>query len=177
MTIRIFAGKNPTIPSSAYVDETAMVIGDVMLGENSSVWPMAVIRGDINSIRIGDNTNIQDASIIHVNHAGPFNLQGNPTHIGNEVTIGHRVTLHGCTISDLCLIGIGSIVMDNVLIETEVVLGAGSLVPPGKTLSSGYLWLGSPAKKVRPLTDEEKKFLRYSANYYATLQKRYAVTR
>ena len=173
MTIRTFSGKTPVIAASAYVDESAIVIGDVVLGENSSVWPMAVIRGDVNSIHIGNNTSIQDGSVIHVNHAGSFNPKGNPTYIGNHVTVGHKVTLHGCTISDLCLIGIGSIVMDDVLIETEVILGAGSLVTPGKVLTSGYLWLGVPAKKIRPLTDEEKKFLSYSADHYVKLQKRH----
>jgi len=173
MSIRSFAGKTPVIAASSYIDETAVVIGDVVIGEGSSVWPMAVIRGDINSIRIGDKTSIQDGTVIHVNHAGDFNPTGNPVSIGNQVTVGHQVTLHGCTISDLCLIGIGSIVMDDVVIESEVVLAAGSLVPPGQRLTGGHLWLGSPAKKIRPLTEREKQHLRYSAEYYVTLGKQH----
>jgi carbonic anhydrase/acetyltransferase-like protein (isoleucine patch superfamily) len=154
MSIRSFAGKTPTIALSSYIDKTAVIIGNVTIGENSSVWPMAVIRGDINSIRIGDKTSIQDGTVIHVNHAGDFNPTGNPVVIGNQVTIGHQVTLHGCTIFDLCLIGIGSIVMDDVVIESEVILGAGSLVPPRHRLTGGYLWLGSPAPKKPPQTQK-----------------------
>lgn len=175
MPIRPFANKSPMVDPSAYVDASAIVIGEVVIGEDSSIWPMVVIRGDINSIRIGKRTSIQDGSVIHVNHAGAFNPTGNPVLIGDEVTVGHKVTLHGCSISDRCLIGIGSIVMDDVVIEPEVVLGAGSLVPPGKILAGGYLWLGSPARKIRPLTDKEKQHLRYSANYYVELQKQHRV--
>jgi carbonic anhydrase/acetyltransferase-like protein (isoleucine patch superfamily) len=175
MQIRTFEGKTPHIPESTYVDSTAVIIGDVIIGTESSVWPMVVMRGDIHSIRIGDKTSIQDGTVVHVSHAGEFNLEGNAVLVGNQVTVGHQVTLHGCTISDLCLIGMGSIVMDGVLIESEVVLGAGSLVPPGHVLSSGYLWLGRPAKKIRPLTEVEKQHIRYSAQYYAVLGKRHAL--
>lgn len=175
MHIRTFENKTPRIPESTYVDKTAVIIGDVIIGAESSIWPMAVIRGDIHSIHIGDKTSIQDGTVIHVSHAGEFNPKGNAVQVGNQVTVGHQVTLHGCTISDLCLIGMGSIVMDGVLIESEVILGAGSLAPPGQILSGGYLWLGSPAKKIRPLTEVEKKHIRYSAQYYATLGKRHAV--
>lgn len=136
----------PVIANSAYVDPTALVIGNVVLGENSSVWPMAVIRGDINSIHIGKFTNIQDGTVIHVNHVGEFNPKGNPLVLGDEVTIGHRAILHGCTIEDRCLIGIGTIVMDDVIVHSNVIIGAGSLVPPGKELESDYLWVGSPVK-------------------------------
>ncbi len=173
MNIREFEGKQPQIAASAFVDSSAVVIGDVIIGADSSVWPMAVIRGDINCIKIGERSSIQDGTVIHVNHAGDYNPQGNAVVIGNEVTVGHKVTLHGCTIADLCLIGIGSIVMDGVLVESNVILGAGSLVPPGKVLEAGYLWLGSPVKKIRPLTDREKQFLKYSANYYAALKNRH----
>lgn len=173
MSIRSFEGKKPTIAASSYIDETAVIIGDVVIGAESSIWPMVVIRGDINSIHIGNKTSIQDGSVIHVSHAGDFNLAGSPVNIGNQVTVGHQVTLHGCTIADLCLIGIGSIVMDNAVIESEVILAAGSLVPPGQILTGGYLWLGSPAKKIRVLTEQEKQHLRYSAEYYAQLQKKH----
>jgi carbonic anhydrase/acetyltransferase-like protein (isoleucine patch superfamily) len=173
MAIRHFEDKQPDIAASAYVDDTAVIIGDVTIEEESSIWPNVVIRGDINQISIGKRTNIQDGSVLHVTHAGLFHPNGSPVHIGNDVTVGHQVTLHGCTIADYCLIGIGSIVMDDVMIESEVILGAHSLVPPRKILTSGYLWLGSPAKKIRPLSDEEKQFLRYSATYYVKLGKRH----
>jgi carbonic anhydrase/acetyltransferase-like protein (isoleucine patch superfamily) len=173
MSIRSFEEKTPLISESSYIDETAVIIGDVVIGESSSIWPMTVIRGDINSIRIGNKTSIQDGTVIHVSHAGDFNPTGNPVVIGDQVTIGHQVTLHGCTIYDLCLIGIGSIVMDEVLIESEVILAAGSLVPPGQILTGGHLWLGSPAKKIRPLTEREKQHLRYSAEYYVKLGNRH----
>lgn len=173
MAIRHFEDKQPHIAASAYVDDTAVIIGDVTIEKESSIWPNVVIRGDINQISIGKRTNIQDGSVLHVTHAGLFHPNGSPVHIGNDVTVGHQVTLHGCTIADYCLIGIGSIVMDDVMIESEVILGAHSLVPPRKILTSGYLWLGSPAKKIRPLSDEEKQFLRYSATYYVKLGKRH----
>ncbi len=177
MPIRTFQDKTPRIVPSAYVDTTAVVIGDVVIGEDSSIWPTAVIRGDVNSIRIGDRTSIQDGTIIHVNHAGKFNPKGSPTHIGNDITVGHRATLHGCTIHDRCLIGIGAIVMDDVVIESDVILGAGSLVTPGKILASGFLWLGSPAKKIRPLTEQERSFLLYSAEHYVLLQRKHSPPR
>ena len=174
MPIRHFEDKQPNIAASAYVDDTAVIIGDVTIADESSIWPNVVIRGDINQISIGKRTSIQDGSVVHVNHAGPFHPNGSAVYVGNDVTVGHKVTLHGCTIADCCLIGIGSIVMDDAVIETEVILGANSLVPTGKILTSGYLWLGSPAKKIRPLSDEEKQFLRYSAAYYVKLGKRHA---
>jgi carbonic anhydrase/acetyltransferase-like protein (isoleucine patch superfamily) len=173
MSIRTFAGNQPQIDESAYVDDTALVIGNVTVGAHSSIWPMAVIRGDINTIYIGERTSIQDGTVIHVSHAGEFNPDGNAVHIGDHVTVGHRVTLHGCNIADHCLIGIGSIVMDGVVIQPRVILGAGSLVPPGKVLEANHLWLGSPVKKIRPITPEEVRFLTYSANYYVNLKSRH----
>ncbi len=173
MSIRPFEDKRPFITKSAFIDSAAVVIGDVVIGEDSSIWPTTVIRGDINHIKIGDRTSIQDGTVIHVNHAGPFNPQGNPTIVGNEVTVGHRVTLHGCTIEDTCLIGIGSIVMDGAIVQSQVVIGAGSLVPPGKIVESGYLWLGSPVKQIRLLTEQELSFLTYTANYYVSLKNRH----
>lgn len=173
MTIRAFENKMPQISLGAYVDELAAVIGDVVLGDDSSVWPMAVIRGDTNLIRIGERTSIQDGSVIHVNHRGEFNLKGSPTFMGNDITVGHRVVLHGCTIEDRCLIGIGSVVMDDVIIHSDTIIGAASLIPPNKELEGGYLWMGTPAKKIRPLTADEKKLLLYSANYYVQLKNKY----
>lgn len=172
MTIRAFKNIMPTLGVKAYVDQDAVVIGDVHLGEHSSVWPCAVIRGDVNSIRIGDYTNIQDNSVLHVTHQSEI-FTGAPLTIGNYVTVGHAVVLHGCTISDFCLIGMQSIILDNAIIEPYVILGAASVVSPGKRLESGYLYFGSPAKQIRPLTDKEKEFLKYSAEYYAKLKDEY----
>lgn len=163
----------PTISDKAYIAPSAMVIGDVTIGNDSSVWPMAVIRGDVNYIRIGERTNIQDGSILHVSHASDINGAGFPLIIGNDVTIGHRVTLHGCRIDECCLIGIGAIILDGVHIQPYVVVGAGSLVTPGKILESGYLYLGQPARKVRPLTQAEMNYFKYTANYYTQIKNNY----
>lgn len=167
--IRPFDGITPTVAESCFVDSTAVVIGDVTLAENSSVWPCAVIRGDVNSIKIGEGSNIQDFAMLHVTHKRPVDPLGAPLVIGKHVTIGHHVTLHGCTIGDEVLIGIGTIVLDRVVIESQVLVGAGSLVPPNKRLESGYLYLGNPVKKVRALTDEEKAYFKYSAEHYMRL--------
>ncbi|MFV2033420.1 MAG: gamma carbonic anhydrase family protein [Gammaproteobacteria bacterium] len=174
--IREFEGTSPTIADSCYIDSSAVVIGDVVIGEDSSVWPQTVIRGDVNIIRIGDNTNVQDGSVLHVSHQGEFNPEGAELHVGDEVTVAHKVLLHGCRIGNRCLIGMGSIVMDNVIIEDQVILGSGSLVPPGKTLESGYLYLGNPARRVRELGDREKQQLVYLAEHYRLLKQKYQAT-
>lgn len=171
MTIRRFKEIQPRLADSAYVDEAAVVIGDVELAEDSSVWPMAVIRGDVNYIRIGARSNVQDGSVLHVTHDHGGAPGGYPLVIGDDVTIGHNVTLHGCTIGNRCLIGMGSTILDGAILEDGVLLAAGSLVPPGKTLEGGYLWLGSPVKKGRPLTDEERDWFGYSATHYAKLKR------
>ncbi len=168
MTIRKFKDKTPVVADSAFVDETALVIGDTTIGEHASIWPMTVIRGDVNTIKIGDYTNIQDGSVLHVNHAGPENLDGDPLSIGDYVTVGHKALIHACTVGDYCLIGMAAVVMDNAVIEDNVILGAGSLVPPNKVLESG-LWVGRPAVKKRDLTEDEIKMLKYSATHYAEL--------
>ena len=173
MTLRSFENKQPRQGQRIYVDDSAVVIGDVELGDDSSIWPLVVARGDIHSIRIGARTNVQDGSILHVTHAGDEVPDGHPVIIGNDVTIGHQVMLHGCTIGDRCLIGMSSIVLDGVVIEPEVMLGAGSLVAPGKRLESGYLYLGRPARRVRPLTEAEISKLSRSANYYVELKNRH----
>lgn len=173
MTVQVFEQYRPELGQRAFVDKTALVIGDVHLGDDSSVWPMAVVRGDIHRIRIGARSSIQDGSVIHVTHAGPFNPDGYPATVGDDVTVGHKVTLHGCHIHDRVLIGMGSIILDGVTVESEVVIGAGSLVPPGKTLESGHLYVGSPVKKVRELSEEEKRFFVYSASKYVELKDRY----
>ncbi len=171
--IRPFASITPKIAASCYIDERADVIGDVEIGSDSSVWPQAVIRGDVNSIRIGHSSNIQDGSVLHVSHAGEYNPRGGPLIVGDYVTVGHKVLLHACNIGNDCLIGMGSIVMDEVVIEDRVMIGAGSIIPPGKLLASGYLYLGSPCKRVRKLDDREMTYLHYSAEHYVSLKDRY----
>ncbi|OWP48598.1 gamma carbonic anhydrase family protein [Pseudomonas nitroreducens] len=170
MTIRTYQGKTPSLGERVFVDASSVVIGDVEIGADSSVWPLVVIRGDMHRIRIGARTSVQDGSVLHITHAGPFNPDGFPLTIGDEVTIGHKVLLHGCTIGSRILVGMGSIVMDGAVIEDEVILGAGSLVPPGKTLESGFLYVGSPVKKARPLTDKERAFFSYTAGNYVKLK-------
>ena len=171
--IRPFEDISPQISDSCYIDENADVIGDVTIGENSSVWPMSVIRGDVNFIRIGHSSNIQDGSVLHVSHAGDYNPKGAPLIIGDYVTVGHKVLLHACTIGNDCLVGMGSIIMDDVVVEDQVIIGAGTLVPPGKVLKSRHLYMGNPLKQARPLKDSEVEFLRYSAEHYVRLKNRY----
>lgn len=171
--IRPFRQKHPQLGEHVWVDATSVIIGDVEIGADSSVWPYAVIRGDMHSICIGQRCSIQDGSVLHITHAGPFNPDGFPLTLGDDVTVGHQVTLHGCTLGNRILVGMGATVMDGAVIEDEVVLGAGSLVPPGKTLKSGYLYVGSPAKAVRPLSDQEKSYFTYTANNYVNLKNEY----
>lgn len=166
MAIRSYQDKQPTLASGVFIDVTAVVIGDVELGDDVSVWPMSVIRGDVNSIRIGARTNIQDGSVLHVTHDGKYTPGGQKLTVGEDVTVGHRVILHACEIGDRCLIGMASTIMDAAVLESDIILAAGSLVPGGKRLASGYLYKGSPVKQVRPLTVEEKESLIYSAAHY-----------
>ena len=161
MNIRRFAGKTPQLGERVLVDSSAVVLGDVELGD------------DMHRIRIGARTSVQDGSVLHITHAGPFNPDGYPLIIGEDVTIGHKVLLHGCTIGSRILIGMGSIVMDGAVIEDEVVLGAGSLVPANKTLRSGYMYMGSPAREVRPLSEKERSFFTYTAGNYVRLKDQY----
>ncbi len=164
---------HPQIHASAYIHPSAQIIGEVILGADVSVWCNAVIRGDVNHIHIGAGTNIQDLSMLHVSHKSAWDALGAPLLIGERVTVGHSVILHGCTIGDECLIGMGSIVMDKAVLEPRVLLGAGSLVPEGKTLQGGYLYLGRPAKQLRPLTAEELAYFDYSAQHYMRLADSY----
>ena len=167
--IRTFDGKTPDIAPDAWVDPSAIVIGDVTLGPQSSIWPMTVVRGDIHRIKIGARTNIQDGSVLHVTHDSRFNPGGFPLNIGDDVTVGHKALLHGCEIGHHCLIGMGAIVMDGAVIEPYVILAAGSLVTPGKRLEGGHLWRGSPVRKARELTDQEREYFDYVAGNYAKL--------
>lgn len=171
--IKTFSRVKPRLGSGVFIDDSALVIGAVTLGKDVSVWPMCVVRGDVNAIEIGDSTNIQDASVLHVTHDGPYTPGGIPLRIGQGNTIGHKAMLHACTIEDYCLIGMGAIVLDGAHIESQVMLGAGSLVPPGKRLESGMLYVGAPVKPVRRLSDEERDKLYYSAEHYVRLKNRY----
>jgi len=170
MTIRTFNGITPKIADTAFVDESAVVIGDVTIGENSSLWPLSVARGDVQRITIGAMTNIQDGCILHVTHDGRFSPGGFACTIGNYVTAGHRVTLHACTVGDYCLIGMSATIMDGAVLGDRLIIGAGSLVPTGKQLEGGYLYVGSPVKQIRPLNKKEFEFLEYSARHYAKLK-------
>lgn len=170
MAIRAYNGKYPTIGKSVYIDSSAIVIGDVTLANDVSVWPTTVIRGDVHSISIGEGTNVQDGSVLHVSHDSPYQPGGFPLNIGCGVTIGHRAVVHACSVGNYCLIGIGAIIMDGAVVGDYTILGAGALVPPGKQLESGFLYVGAPAKQVRPLSDEEKEFLRYSYRHYMHLK-------
>jgi len=171
--LQAYQGNMPRIGSDVYIHPSACIIGNVVLGDDVSIWPGAVIRGDVNHIHIGTGTNIQDGSVLHVTHKSSWDPAGAPLIIGNNVTVGHKVILHGCTIADECLIGMGAIVMDKVTVEPRVLVGAGTLVPEGKTLESGYLYLGSPARKVRALTDQELAHFQYSAQQYIRLKNNY----
>ncbi|MEW5891534.1 MAG: gamma carbonic anhydrase family protein [Pseudomonadota bacterium] len=169
MAIERFQDKQPQLGRDVYVHSAATVIGEVELGDGVSVWPGAVIRGDVNFIRIGSGSNIQDCAVLHVSHKSASDPIGAPLSVGRNVTVGHSVILHGCTIGDECLIGMGAIVMDKAVLEDRVLLGAGSLVPEGKRLESGWLYLGRPAKALRRLTEEELAYFEYSAQHYMKL--------
>jgi len=170
MTIRSLKESSPDIHSSAYVDETALVIGDVMIGEDSSIWPMTVVRGDVQKITIGKRTNIQDACVLHVTHDGKYTPGGFPLTIGDGVTAGHRATLHACTIGDYCLIGMSATIMDGAVLGDRLIIAAGALVPTGKKLEGGYLYVGSPVKQVRKLNEDELNSLEYSADHYVEVK-------
>lgn len=173
MNIRPFGGQAPALGARVWVDPSAVVVGRVEIGDDASVWPTSVVRGDVNWIRIGARTNVQDGSILHVTHDGPYSPGGLPLVIGAEVTVGHKVMLHACTTGDRCLLGMSSTILDGAVLEDEVFLAAGSLVPPGKRLQARSLYKGSPARRVRPLTEDELAMLRYSAAHYVRLKDRY----
>ena len=172
--LRAFDGVSPKLGQRVYVDPAATVIGDVAIGDDSSIWPAVVIRGDVNFIRIGARSSIQDGTVIHVSHDGPFTRPGGfPTVVGNDVTVGHSVVLHGCTLEDACLIGMHASVLDGAVVQKHGFVGAGALIPPGKVVGSGELWVGNPAKKLRDLSQREIDSLLYSAQHYVRLKDRY----
>ena len=173
MTLRTFQGHTPRLGERVYIDPACVVLGDVVLGDDCSVWPMAVIRGDMHRIRIGARTSVQDGSVLHITHASDFNPGGHPLTIGDDVTIGHKATLHGCTLGDRVLVGMGATVMDGAVVGDEVIIAAGALVAPGKRLESGHVYAGNPTKPLRPLKDSERAFFGYTAGNYVKLKDQY----
>jgi carbonic anhydrase/acetyltransferase-like protein (isoleucine patch superfamily) len=171
--IRPFGSLHPRIDPSAWVDPSAVVIGDVTLGPGASIWPLCVVRGDIHRIEIGAGTNIQDGSILHVTHDSRFLPDGAPVIVHERVTVGHQVVLHGCEIGDHCLIGIGARILDRAVVEPRTMVGAGTLVTPGQVLTSGSLWIGAPARRARALSDQELEYLEYVADNYIRLAERH----
>lgn len=172
--VRPFLHATPALGARVYVDPAATVIGQVTLDDDASIWPGAVLRGDVNFIRIGARTSIQDGSIVHVSHDGPYTRPGGfPTVIGPDTTVGHGVILYGCSIGSFCLIGMRATVLDGATVEDYGFVGAGALVPSGKTVGSGELWLGNPARCVRRLSERELESLRYSAAHYVRLKDTY----
>jgi carbonic anhydrase/acetyltransferase-like protein (isoleucine patch superfamily) len=173
MTIRTYKSIQPTIAGNAYVDESAVLVGDITIGQDSSIWPLVAARGDVNVIKIGERTNIQDGSVLHVTRKSESNPNGFPLLIGDDVTVGHKCMLHGCVLGNRILVGMGAIVMDGALVQDDVFIAAGALVPPNKTLESGYLYVGNPAQKKRPLKPAEQAFLSQSAKNYVKLKDEY----
>lgn len=171
--LQAFRGEAPKLGERVYIAPGSQVIGPARLGDDVSVWPMAVIRCDVHAIEIGARTSIQDGVVLHVSHDGPYKPGGSPLHIGEDVTIGHSAVLHGCRIGARVLIGIRAVVLDDAVIPDEVMIGAGALVPPGKVLESGFLYVGQPARKARALTENERAYFAYSAAQYVKLKDLY----
>ena len=173
MGIRSFQNKVPSQGERVFVDPASTVIGEVTLGDDSSVWPGAVVRGDMHHIVIGSRTSVQDNAVLHITHDSAFNPGGFPLTLGDDVTVGHQAMLHGCTIGDRVMIGMQTMIMDGAVVESDVMLAAGSLVSPGKRLASGWLYRGRPARAVRELTAKEIEFLPYVAGNYVKLKDQY----
>ena len=173
MNIRPYRGQLPRLGENVYIDPAAVVIGDVELGDDASLWPFVVARGDVNRIRIGARTNIQDGAVLHVTHDGPYSPGGFPLLVGADVTVGHGAILHACTIEDACLIGMHATVLDGARVSKHAMVGAGALVSPGKIVGAGELWLGNPARCVRKLSESQIEQLYYSAKHYVRLKNEY----
>ncbi|MFT4995291.1 MAG: carbonic anhydrase/acetyltransferase-like protein (isoleucine patch superfamily) [Paraglaciecola sp.] len=173
MSIRSYKGVLPHLGHGCYVDESAVLVGDVKCAEQVSIWPLVAARGDVNSIRIGARSNIQDGTVLHVSRVSPAHPKGFPLVIGEDVTVGHKCMLHGCSLGNRILVGMGTIIMDGAMVEDDVFIGAGALVPPNKTLHSGFLYVGSPVKQARALNEGEMAFLKQSAENYVLLKDEY----
>jgi carbonic anhydrase/acetyltransferase-like protein (isoleucine patch superfamily) len=173
MSIRSYKNITPTIDSSVYVDDSSVLVGDIEIGEQSSIWPLVAARGDVNVIRIGQRTNVQDGSVLHVTRKSANQPEGFPLIIGDDVTVGHKCMLHGCTLGNRILVGMGAIIMDGAVVQDDVFIAAGALVAPNKVLESGFLYVGNPAIKKRPLKESEQAFLKQSALNYVKLGAEY----
>lgn len=171
--LKSYKGVKPTLGKNVYIEESSVLYGDIYIDDDSSVWPLVAARGDVNTIRIGKRTNIQDGTVLHVTRKSPSNPNGNPLTIGDDVTIGHNAMLHGATLGNRILVGMSAIVMDGAVVEDDVIIAAGALVAPNKTLESGYLYVGNPAKQARPLKASELEFLKISADNYVRLKDEY----
>jgi carbonic anhydrase/acetyltransferase-like protein (isoleucine patch superfamily) len=171
--LRTYNGISPILGHANYIDSSSVLVGDITLGADVSIWPLVAARGDVNLITIGARTNVQDGSVLHVTRKSEHNPNGNPLIIGEDVTIGHKCMLHGCTLGDRILVGMGAIIMDGAVVQDDVFIGAGSLVPPNKTLLSGYLYMGNPIKQARKLKESEADFLKKSAENYVELKNDY----
>ena len=172
-TISSFKGITPDIGRGVYVADSARLVGEISIGEDSSIWHMVAARGDVNYIKIGARSNIQDGTILHVTRKSAGNPAGNPLIIGDDVTVGHKCMLHGCTLGNRILVGMGAIVMDGAVVQDDVFIGAGTVVPPNKILRSGYLYVGNPMVEKRKLSDAEVAFLKQSALNYVKLKDEY----
>ncbi len=175
MPLRAYHGITPTLGNNTYVDDSAVLVGDIHLGDEASIWPMVAARGDVNHIRIGARSNVQDGTVLHVTRRSEQNPDGFPLIIGDDVTIGHQAMLHGCTLANEILIGMGAVICDGVVIEDQVLVAAGTVVPPGKHLQSGFVYMGNPAKQARPITEDERAFFKASAQNYVRLQQEYQI--
>lgn len=176
MTCRIFEAKQPYIAMGAFIDQSSLLVGDVEVGEESSIWPYAVLRGDVQAIRVGMKSNIQDGCVLHVTHPNELFSDGHPLVIGNQVSINQRCSLRGCTIGDNVFIGSGSIIMDDAKIESNTIIGPGSFVASGVTVEGGNVWQGSTKlEKVRKLTKEDAGLIKITAEQYVQLKNRYLI--
>ena len=172
-SLRPYLGATPRLGANVYVDPAAVVIGDVVIGDDSSIWPCAVACGDVHYVRIAARTNIQDGAVLHVTHDGEYTPGGFPLIIGDDVTVGHGAIVHACTVKDACLIGMNATVLDGAVVSKHAMVGAGAVVSPGKVVGEGELWVGNPARRVRMLSDQEIERLYYSARHYVKLKDRY----
>lgn len=172
-TFQSYKGITPIVGNNTYVADSAVLVGDITIGDDASIWPLVAARGDVNVIKIGARSNIQDGTVLHVTRKSVNNPDGNPLVIGDDVTVGHLCMLHGCTLGNRILVGMGAIVMDGAVVQDDVFIGAGTLVPPNKVLESGYLYVGNPMKKARPLKESESAFLKQSAINYVELKNDY----
>ncbi len=173
MPLKSYKNITPTIGNNVYIDESSVLVGEVSCDDDVSIWPLVAARGDVNFIKIGARTNIQDGTVLHVTRTSDTKPDGYPLIIGEDVTVGHKCMLHGCTLGNRILVGMGAIIMDGVVVEDDVFIGGGTLVPPNKVLESGYLYVGNPAKQIRPLRKEETQFLKQSALNYIKLKDEY----